>query len=43
MKALIKIIFNLSKIFLAFNIITKSECITFFFTFLIKSVKSAMI
>jgi len=43
MKTLTKIIFNLSKAFLAFDIIAKSECIALFFAFLIKSVKSMMI
>ena len=43
MKALIKTAFNLSKTFLAFNVITKNEYIILFFAFLIKSVKSVMI
>ncbi len=43
MKALIKIVFNLLKAFLAFNVIMKNKCITFFFALLIKSVKSMMI
>jgi len=43
MKALIKTAFNLSKAFLAFDVIVKSECIIFFFALLIKSVKSVMI
>jgi len=43
MKALTKTAFNLSKTFLAFDIIAKSEYIVFFFALLIKSVKSMMI
>jgi len=43
MKALTKIVFNLSKASLAFNVIMKNEYITFFFALLIKSVKSTMI
>jgi len=43
MKALIKTAFNLSKAFLAFDIIIKSKHIIIFFTLLIKSVKSVMI
>jgi len=43
MKALIKIVFNLSKVFLAFDVITKNEYIVLFFAFLIKFVKSIMI
>jgi len=43
MKALTKTAFNLSKAFLAFDVIAKSEHIVFFFAFLIKSVKSVTI
>jgi len=43
MKVLIKTAFNLSKAFLAFNVIAKNKHIIFFFAFLIKSVKSMMI
>jgi len=38
MKTLTKIAFNLSKAFLAFDIIAKSKHIAFFFAFLIKSI-----
>jgi len=43
MKALTKTVFNLSKAFLAFDIIAKSKHIALFFALLIKSVKSMMI
>jgi len=43
MKALTKTAFNLSKAFLAFDVIAKSKHIAFFFTLLIKFVKSMMI
>jgi len=43
MKTLTKIAFNLSKAFLAFDVIAKNEQITLFFALLIKSVKNMMI
>jgi len=43
MKALTKIVFNLLKASLAFDVIMKNECIVFFFAFLIKFIKSVMI
>jgi len=43
MKALTKIVFNLSKASFAFNVIAKNEYIILFFALLIKSVKSVMI
>jgi len=43
MRALTKTAFNLSKAFLAFNIIAKNEYIILFFALLIKSVKNMMI
>jgi len=43
MRALTKIVFNLSKASLAFDVIAKNECIIFFFALLIKFIKSMMI